>query len=311
MNIYLITAESYRLIANEVQKIVKNKNYLTMNLNRVTLEDVFKEANYYGLGDTEKIIVVSNAYLFGSNKINEKDVDILLNYLNNPNSRTTIIFTTLETIDLRKKQTKLIKEKFHLINILPLSWKDKENEIQKYVNNAGYIIDNNSINYIINNTTSLDQIFNELDKIFLYYNKAGKIDYKDITKIVGSIIDNNNFHFVSAVVDRNLNIAMKLFYNLKVYKVEPVTLIVLLAREYRNMYYLKEYQKQKLDIKEISKNMALQDWQINKLYTSSLKYQEAEILDIIKKLANIDIGIKTGKYDKDAALMTFLVEICA
>ncbi len=311
MNIYLIAAESYRLITQEINKIVKDNSYILMNLKKVTLNDIIKEASYFNIGDSKKIIVVTNAYLFGSTKVNEKDSELLINYLNNPCPTTDIIFTTQEGIDLRKKATKIVKEKYHLLNVLPKTWREKEDEIKKYVQENKFTIDLESINYIISNTSSLDEIYNELDKIFLFYNKPSLIKINDVKNIVGSIIDNNNFHFVSAVIDKDLKKALKLLQNLKVYKVEPLTLIVLLAREYRNMFYLRKYQSQNLTSWEIGKRMNLQEWQVNKLYANSLKYSEKEILETIHNLADLDIGIKTGRLDKDVALMTFLIKVCA
>ncbi len=310
MNIYLIAASSYHLINREIKNIVKNRNYLTMSLNKVSLEDVIKEASYFSLDPNQKIIVVSNANYFSSAKTSDKDNELLLNYLTNPNSQTIIIFTTQNGVDLRKKCVKLIKEKYCLINIPDYSWKDTEAEIKKYVKEHGYTIDSDAINYIMNNTSSLDMIYNECDKLFLYYNAPGKIKIEDVKKIVGSIIDNNNFHFVSAVVAKNLPLSLKLLQNLKVYKVEPISLIILLAREYRLMYYLKRYQKNKYTMAMICKELGLQDWQVNKLYNNSISFSEDELLTNIKKLACLDLGIKKGLFDKDAAIVSFLVDIC-
>lgn len=310
MNIYLISAPSYHLINDEIKKIVKDKNYISFNLNSVSIDDLLKEASYFGLGEDEKIIVVRNASIFTSSKSSEADTDKLMKYLNNPPMGTTIIFTTLNPIDSRKKCTKIIKDKYHLINILPFKWKDNERAIIKYCEENKYSIENEAINYLINNTNNLDSIYQELDKIFLYYNKPTKILYKDIKNIVGSIIDNNNFHFVDAVIAKDLNTSLRLLQNLKVYKVEPLSLIILLAREYRLMYYLKQYQKNHLATSAICKELNLQDWQVNKLYTSSVAYTENELLDNLRKLADLDLGIKTGQFDKDAALMSFLVTVC-
>ena len=311
MNNYLISSESYRLIEKEIKNIVKNNVYFTMNLNKVTLEDIIKEANYFSFDNNKKYIVVSNANIFGTAKITDKDNDLLVSYLNKPNPNTIIIFTTLNGIDLRKKITKLIKEKYTLINILPFNYQEKDDAITSYVKEYGFTIDANAKQYILNNTSSLDMIFNELDKIFLYYNNKTNIKLNDVKNIVGSLIDNNNFHFVNAVIVKNLMESLRLYKNLKVYKVESLALINLLAREYRLMYFLKRYDSKKMSLKEISVKLSLQDWQIKKLYQNSLEYTEDELLTNIKKLANIDIGIKTGTFDKDAALVTFLVDVCA
>ncbi len=311
MNNYLISSESYRLIDKEIKKIVKNNDYFVMNLNKVTLEDIIKEANYFSFDNNIKYIVVSNASTFGTAKITDKDNDLLVSYLNKPNPNTVIIFTTLNGIDLRKKITKMIKDKYTLINILPFNYQEKDDAITNYVKENGFTIDTNAKQYILNNTSSLDMIYNELDKVFLYYNSKINIKLEDVKKIVGSLIDNNNFHFVNAVIVKNLQESLKLYNNLKVYKVESLALINLLAREYRLMYYLKRYQSKKLQIREISKKLSLQDWQVNKLYQNSLAYTEEELLSNIKKLANVDIGIKTGALDKDVALISFLVDVCA
>ena len=218
MNNYLISSESYRLIEKEIKNIVKNNVYFTMNLNKVTLEDIIKEANYFSFDNNKKYIVVSNANIFGTAKITDKDNDLLVSYLNKPNPNTIIIFTTLNGIDLRKKITKLIKEKYTLINILPFNYQEKDDAITSYVKEYGFTIDANAKQYILNNTSSLDMIYNELDKIFLYYNNKTNIKLNDVKNIVGSLIDNNNFHFVNAVIVKNLMESLRLYKNLKVYK---------------------------------------------------------------------------------------------
>ncbi len=310
MNIYLIAAESYHLIDREIQKIVKNRPFLLLNLNMTTIADVIKEASYYSLDNQDKIIVASNANFFGSGKSNEEEVDLLSKYLANPSPQTTIIFTTQNGIDLRRKITKTIKDKYHLINLPKLNYQETQAEIMRVVKDNDYRITMDSVSYIQNNTMSLDNIYEELKKIFLYYGDEKDIKYQDVTRIVGSLVDNNNFHFVAAVIAKNLQTSLKILANLKVYKVEPLALIILLAREYRQMYYLKRYQANHRPLNEICKAMNLQDWQVNKLYNNSLNYQESELLANIRALADLDIGIKTGKYDKDVALMSFLITVC-
>ena len=311
MNIYLINAFSYRILDEEVKKIVKDNEYLTMNLNKLSLKEVLQEASYYSFSNDLKYIMVTNSSIFGSSKTEDKSIDDLINYMNNPNKNTILIFTTTTGIDLRKKIVKLIKDKYKLINILPLDRRSLIDKIKKDVETNGYSIEYEVINYLINNSyDSYDVIYNELDKIYLYYNKPCRIQLKDVENIVGSALDNNNFHFVSAVIDKDLAKSLKLFKDLKVYKVESVVLINLLAREYRLMYYLKKYHKDGLSKQSICNNLNLQEWQLNKLYNNSLKYSEDELKDNLKTLADADLGIKSGKLDKDVALVSFLINAC-
>ena len=106
MNVYLISIESYHLIDLEVKKIIKDNQVIKYNLNKSNIKEVIEEANYFSLTGEQKYIVVYNADFFGSDKIDEKDSEIILNYLKNPNLTTTIIFTTQKQIDSRKKKSK-------------------------------------------------------------------------------------------------------------------------------------------------------------------------------------------------------------
>ena len=308
---YLISAESYRIIEDEIKKIVKNNNYLIFNAIKCSIKEIVEEASYVGLGIEEKWLVVSDADFFGTGKISESDNDLLCKYLENPIKSTNIIFTTLNGIDLRKKSVKLIKNKGNIINIPKMDKRALNTTLTNYLKSFDYSIDYQTINYIMDNSyNNLDIMFNELDKIMLYYSFPCKIKLADVIKITGEEKNNNNFDFVNAVVEKNLSSSLKILKNLKVYKVEPTTLVALLAREFRLMYYIKEL-KDKMDTSEMMSYLSLADWQINKLYNNSMKYTKNELLKNLLYLCKIDLNIKKGYWDKDTSLYGFLMENCS
>lgn len=308
---YLISAESYRIIEDELKKIVKNNNYLIFNAIKCSIKEIVEEASYVGLGIEEKWLVVSDADFFGTGKISESDNDLLCKYLENPIKSTNIIFTTLNGIDLRKKSVKLIKNKGNIINILKMDKRALNTTLTNYLKSFDYSIDYQTINYIMDNSyNNLDIMFNELDKIMLYYSFPCKIKLADVIKITGEEKNNNNFDFVNAVVEKNLSSSLKILKNLKVYKVEPTTLVALLAREFRLMYYIKEL-KDKIDTSEMMSYLSLADWQINKLYNNSMKYTKNELLKNLLYLCKIDLNIKKGYWDKDTSLYGFILENCS
>ena len=311
MNTYLIISESYHLINEEIKKIIKDNNYLTFNMNNFSIKDLIDEASYFSFESTKKYIVASNADFFGASKISEEDLELLYKYLLKPNSNTVLIFTSLSNIDSRKKIVKEIKVNNGLIIIPKMDKKTINITLSKYLKNRGYDADYNTINYIIDNSyDNLDIMFNELDKIILYYDKPCKVNYNDVVKIVGTKLDNNNFHFVNAVIEKKLDLALKLLKDLKIYKVEVTSLVILLAREYRLMYYVKKMYAN-MNITEICSYLGLADWQVSKLYNNSIHYQEKELLNNLVLLCNIDLNIKKGLWDKDVAFYTFLLDACS
>lgn len=307
---YLISAESYRLIDKEIKKIVKDNNYIIFNMSKCSIKEVIEEASYFGLGIDEKWIVASNATFFGTEKLSEEDNNLLLNYLNNPNPSSHIIFTTLNGIDSKKRIVKCIKEKGHLINISKMDKRALNEVLNAYLKNYNYSMDYKTVNYIMDNSfKNLDIMFNELDKVMLYYGFPCDVKYNDVVKIVGEEKTNNNFLFVDAVINKDLGKAIKIFNNLKIYKVDATSLVILLAREYRLMYYVKTLYN-KLGINGLIDYLHMQEWQINKLYNNGLKYTNNELLDNLVSLSNIDVGIKKGLLDKDTSLISFLMDTC-
>lgn len=308
---YLISAESYRIIDNEIKKIVKDNNYILFNANRCTIKEVVEEASYFSLDDNKKWIVVSNADFFGTGKIGESDNELLSKYLENSNETTNIIFTTLNGIDLRKKIVKSIKNKGSIVNIPKMDKRNINSTLTSYLKNYDYSIDYKTLNYIMDNSyNNLDIMFNELDKIMIYYGFPCTIKYNDVLNIVGEEKTNNNFAFVNAVIEKNLKLSLKILKSLKIYKVEPTVLVSLLAREYRLMYYVKNLYN-KMSMNDIMSYLSLADWQINKFYTNSSKYSNKELLGNLVKLCDIDLNIKKGIYDKDISLYGFLMDACS
>lgn len=311
MNIYLISNESYRLIAEEIKKIVKENTYKIFNLNKSSIEEIIEEANYFSLDGNSKYLVVSNADIFSSDKSDDNTTNLVLKYLQNPNSNTILIFTTQKPIDTRKKIVKEIKTKYKVINNSKMDRKSLNEFLNNYVKQKEFNIDYQTINYIINNSYgNLDIMLNELDKVMLYYNVPCHIKYADVERIVGVELDSNNFHFVSAVVDKKLEDALKILNSLKIYKVDSTILVSLLAREYRLMFYVKKMYQSRMSLIEICNNLNLADWQVNKLYNNCLHYSENELATNIVNLCNIDLNIKKGIWDKDIALYGFLLDAC-
>ena len=287
MNIYLISNESYRLIAEEIKKIVKENTYKIFNLNKSSIEEIIEEANYFSLDGNSKYLVVSNADIFSSDKSDDNTTNLVLKYLENPNFNTILIFTTQKPIDTRKKIVKEIKTKYKVINNSKMDRKSLNEFLNNYVKQKEFNIDYQTINYIINNSYgNLDIMLNELDKVMLYYNVSCHIKYADVERIVGVELDSNNFHFVSAVVDKKLDEAIKILNGLKIYKVDSTILVSLLAREYRLMFYVKKMYQSRMSLIEICNNLNLADWQVNKLYNNCLHYSENELATNIVNLAN-------------------------
>lgn len=313
MKIVLITGESILLIIEKINEIVKdNKNVTSFDMNASTIEDVLLEAGYFSMFEEEKFIIVRNANFFGSGKLNEKETDSLLKYFENPNSLSNIIFICNEKIDSRKKITKAMKDKYEIITIPTLKYYEIENRVEKYLGKEGYKIDKDTVKYIVaNSLNNYDLVMNEVEKIILYYNRPSYIKKSDVENIVSKSMNTNNFLFVDAIIDGDLEKSLALLKDLKTMKVEPTILISLIARDIRIMLNIKKLLEQNKREYEILNELKLMDWQLEKYLKKAFPYKIKELEEYLVKLTDLDLKIKSGKLDKYYALELFILDICS
>ncbi len=308
---YLFYGESFRLIEEEIKKIIKeSSNVLTMDLNVCTLNDVLEEATYVSMFQERKYIIVRNANFFTSEKTKEEDVQFFLKYIQNPIPLTTILFTCYTKVDARKKVYKEFSQKYPVKATDILKKPDLMNKVRDMVFQNKYKIDNETIEYIIASCqNNFDLIYNELQKIFLYYETPQKIALTDVYEIVSKTLMDNNFKFVDAVIRKEGKFALKILEDLYTLKVEPIALLILLAREYRLMYSVNYLLRNGYRKGDICKKLGLQDWQVDKAITNANLYYEEDLKKIIRDLGEVDYRIKSGKGDRFLELKSFLLKV--
>lgn len=181
---------------------------------------------------------------------------------------------------------------------------------KNFARQNGFTIGTDEIRYIMNCCyNNYDLIYNELNKLFLYYNEPQEIKMEDIQNIVSKSLTDNNFKFVEAVIEKNMPKVLSILEDLYTLKVDPIVLLMLLAREYRLMLSVQILMSNGYRKNIVSKELGLQDWQVDKILRSNGRYYTSELEENLKQLANIDFQIKSGKLDKYLGLKLFLLQL--
>ncbi len=317
-SVYLISSNSYRLLEEELSKIIGKNPYSSFDLNATKMDDILEEASYFSLFDEKKYMVVKNANIFGSSKkksseeeTTSKKDDKLLKYLEEPNNNTILIFTINSKIDSKKKICKTIKERYKLIQLDDLKPKEIYNKLEKSLKEDGYKCDYDTLYYIINNSqNNYDLAMNEIDKIKLYYGKGCNIKHEDVANIISRNIEDNNFKFIDTIISKNIKESFKIYDDLMLQRVEPIMLMSMLAKEIRNTLLVKKLMLKK-NKKEIMNTLGINyEFQIDKLINNSYSFKESELEGYLVLLCDLDYKIKRGKISNKLALEMFILNIC-
>lgn len=344
-SVYLICCNSIYMMEEEIKKIVKDNVYSTFDLNSCDLDDVLEEANYFSLFDEAKYMVVKNANLFLASKKKKekkekktkeekmlealamseeereeaeeeekeaKKYESLLQYLESPNANTILIFTVYGKADSKKKICKIIKDRYNYIEKPDLNPFQLEDVAKDLLKKDGYSADKETLGYIVANCLNkYDLVINEIEKIKLYYGKGTKLNLEEVSNIVSKNIEDNNFGFMDAVLDRNMKEAFRFYEDLMIQKVEPIMLLSMLAKEIRHILLLKKNFGSFVDTKALAEKWEMRsDYPLVKASRRRSLYSVSELEHLLVYLCDLDLKIKTGGISNKLALEMFIMEIC-
>ncbi len=304
--LYMLYGTKTFLIEEELKKITKDFDEINISkydLNTDNLNDIIDDALTVSLFGDKKLIICENANVFTGG--NSKDSKVLEDYLNKPNDLTTLIFLlNNDKIDQRKKITKLLKRngviKSFNENIDPISFVKKElNDYSINISTIQLLIDR-----VGNDPLILEK---EIEKIKLYKddNKITdediltltvKTSYEDVFKLIDYIIEGNK--------EKSLEILTEMINNGE----EAIKIIIILSNQIRIMYQAKKLLQQGLSEKSIADTLAIHPYRVKLALQKGRRYTEEIFLDYLSELADIDYGIKSGKFNKDLALEMFILK---
>lgn len=307
---YIIKSSSYRLLKakiNELTKDIDNDNITYYDLSIDSLSTILEECNYSSLFCDKKAIIVYNTNLFNTKYEYVSDLDLLENYLMNPNKNTELIFIA-DSINLKKKCAKLIKDNNNLFE-LEIKENELSDKVKEYLTNLGFKIENKALNILLSNElNNYDYILNEIDKVTII-KKDKVITLDDINNYTIKLDKDNLFDFVDAVIKKNEIKTYKYLIEYINENKEPAILFSNLANQYRLIYSVKNLIKEGYSEKELATIFNIHAYRIKLAHDNGYNYTNEELKDKLLLIGKLDEKIKSGIIDKYSALKYFLTSL--
>lgn len=311
--LYLLYGTEQFLIDKEIKQITSDNNIDDINttvydLNNDSLQTIIDDAQTISMFASKKQIIIYNSYIFTSKKNTiEQNIEHLEQYLNNMNPDTILIFVLFEDkLDERKKILKLFKQKGTIKSFISNS--DINSIVKKMFQN--YEISYSNINLLVDRVgKNLSILEQEINKIMIYKDTDLTITDKDIIKLTNKNIDIDIFTLIEAIINKDKKKALDIYHEMLKYNEEPIKIIVMLANQFRIIYCSKEMYKKGYTESDIASTLAIHPYRIKLALNNSKQYSNNNLLDYIKKLSDLDIGIKTGNINKEIGLELFIINL--
>lgn len=308
MNFYLIYGTDKSYINKEIDNIINKykidiNDIVRYNFNDNSTDEILEEASINSMFSTNKLIIIE------SNLKEEKiDTDKIENYMNNFNKNTYIIIYSLtDKVDTRKKIFKLFSKNGKVEEVV-----NNKNSAYEFVKESlkenNYSMSSSDINYLLSKiNNNINNIENELNKLYLYKIEDKIINRSDIDELVVTSIDDEIFALANTVINNEIDNSLKLYNEFINRNYEITQMIGLLANQFRFLYQVKNLYNNSKTQEEISKILDVHPYRVKLAINNIYYYTESDLLHYINRLATLDRKIKLGEINKNIALELFLI----
>jgi DNA polymerase-3 subunit delta len=279
------------------------------------VQEIVDDANSLPLGYDHKAVVVDNCYFLLKERSKVKiegdqDYKKLIEYINHPDEMTDLIFlvnTSDSEIDKKNEVYQAIEKNGQIIALT----EPKENEWhqvvahyfkEKWPNNK---IDSDAI-YELARRTEGDyaSLFNNGSKLALY---TDHITFADVVLMVTRPLEENAFLLFNYLIDNKNMEAVSLYRDLKNSNVEPVTLINMIANQFRLLNRVSYLARHGYDQDGIASELNINPIRAKILRKNSMVVSQKSITRTLEDLYQLDLNIKSGLVDRFYSFELFLI----
>lgn len=321
MNLLIYGNESYLLkqtLKSRIRELVgeedpMNTVYYDAIAQGFSLRPVLDEASTLPFFSEHKVVVVQNCtFLTKAGSLPEGEVKELEAFLKQKAKDCTLIFThDNDNLDTTKKTVKLFQEYGEVVRVKKLEPHAFRSFLEKELKARQLRVTKEAFEeLLVRLDDNLSTAYRELEKLSLY---GSSLNLEDIEALVSRPLDNELFHLVNALLDKDLKRSLTIWNDMLVLNMEPLSFIGLIASQLRLMYQVtllnaEGYHRQEMINLLSYGTPTLNVSRINRMLALAGHTPPRRILEILDRLAEFDQKSKIGLLDKRFGFELFLIE---
>lgn len=235
-----------------------------------------------------RLVVIKDSGLF---KTGKKDMtDSMCQVIKNIPESTVVIFAG-EEVDKRNSLYKAVKKYGYVCEINPL----KDNELIKWVeiNSNGRLKGSVAAYFVQNIGNQIEALKAEMDKA-IAYSGDNAVTKAVIDSVCTKSLESNIFDMMDAIGLKQADKALDIYNNMLVMKQQPVAVLTMIARQFKNMLQCKYLMKKGFTKSQIALELSLREFMVNKYMQQSKNFTVAKLMDAVRDCAELDVRFKQG-----------------
>jgi len=234
---------------------------------------------------------------------------ILIKYLENPCKTTCLVFDTSQKVDQRKRISKVIRKMGHVVEFDFLKTAELSRWLARRCDRAGKIMAPGCAELLINRLgKSMYALENELDKLIFYTGNRNRITREDVLKITAAQAEENVFEMVDAIGECQVKKGLQGLKELLEAGYSFAYISYMVSRQFRLILQVLELTRHGIRGTQLSQLLGVHAFVARKILTQSHNFKPAQVKEILEKLLELDLNVKTGGQDFYPAMEMFIIE---
>jgi DNA polymerase III subunit delta len=311
---FLINETKQLLIEHVLDEEEKDFNLSVYDLEETPIEAALEDAETFPFMGEKRLVILQNPVFLTSEKSKgkvEHNLDKLDHYLSQPAPYSIVVFSApYEKLDERKKITKELKRKAAILEAKKLNEQELKVWVKERAAGSGVIIEEDAIELLLSlSGTNLFMLTSEIDKLSLYAKDSQTINKDIVDKLTARSLEQNIFSLVDKVVHRNVEAALRIYYDLLKQNEEPIKILSVISGQFRLIYQVKELSRRGYGQQQIAGTLKVHPFRVKLAAGQASSFSDEELTRIIKLLADADYQMKTGGMRKEMLIEMILFQI--
>lgn len=306
---------------DHIKKVIAEKaaggekdNISFFDLEEISVQEVIQDVETFPFFGERKVVFASNP-VFLKAKMDklpfEHDVSLLEQYVANPADYSVLVLVApYEKVDERKKVAKVLKKYATVVPCQPV----KEKEIGDWISSIAeelHITVTEDAREVLETelAENLQLLEEELKKFALFVGEGGLVTREVVGQLLSQTANSTSLRLADAVMGRNLAEAIRIFKDLEKLKEDPISLIGLLAFQFRTILRVKLLRQKGYTQYQIQKQLKLHPYVVKIAMNREKHFSVEKLENIIHQIAETDGTMKRGEMEKDLAFEMLLYKL--
>jgi len=317
---FLIEEETKRLLDQTLSPAARGFNLQIFSGGEHTPKEIVQAAQTLPMSSRYRFILVSDADQF-----DEDEIKPLIEYIQNPSPSTCLVMVA-GTLGSWKKHQREIEKVGEVTEFPRLKGRSLVSWARKRMTEKGKTLSEEAADYLVEVVGDhLHDLENALEKAFLSVGEKKTVDLSDVEGLASEVKISTVFDLMDAIGHQNLEKALGILEKAMESRTipfrkdeesskrmdDPVPLLLsMMARQYRNIWRVKEIASRDLGPAEVANKLSMSSWNVRKLMEQGKYFSEASLREGILRCHETDLLIKKGRGPKDLLVEKLVMDLC-